>query len=209
MESLSFIPLTVASVLSSFTGTNGTVEEAVISTHTSPEIAGLWELDLQATPDFADTKDSAVKAGQSKEMQDLLAAIKESSRASQAADDALAKAQSQAAAAGDVQARQDLLAKDSCRERYNFGADSALITTSGAEWTYGKYVYQHQEEGLPIIAITTTYDNNEPDCSGRQVDQKGEAIIAFVDYQPEQSKMRWCIDKDGDNCFMTFHKLRP
>ena len=41
-----------------------------------------------------------------------------------------------------------------CRERYNFGADNVVLTTSGEEWTYGKYVYHHQE-GSTHCAITT------------------------------------------------------
>lgn len=219
MELLSFIPMTLASVLASFSTDSANIEEAVISTHVSPEIAGVWELDLTAAPDFAlpnptiksqDNKSNA----KNEDLENLILAIQESSRiayeAQAAADEAEAMSGYQE---GDVEDRVDEINSTAqntqCRERYNFGADNVVLTTSGDEWTYGKYVYHHQEEDLPIIAITTTYDNNEPDCSGMQVDQKGESIIAYVDYQPEKNKMRWCIDGEGDNCFLTFRQLLP
>ena len=84
-----------------------------------------------------------------------------------------------------------------------------MTTTSGAEWTYGNYVYQHQDEGLPVLFINTTYDNNQVDCSGNQIDQTGETIQTFVDYDAVNHQMRWCRDADGKDCFMQFHRLLP
>lgn len=219
MELLSFIPMTLASVLASFSTDSANIEEAVISTHVSPEIAGLWELDLTATPDFA-LPNPTIKSQDSKgtarneDLENLILAIQESSRiayeAEAAADEAEAMSGYQQS---DIDSMVDEIKSSvqstQCRERYNFGADNVVMTTSGEEWTYGKYVYHHQEEGLPIIAITTTYDNNEPDCSGMQIDQKGESMIAYVDYQPENNTMRWCIDGEANNCFLTFRKLLP
>lgn len=219
MELLSFIPMTLASVLASFSTDSANIEEAVISTHVSPEIAGVWELDLTVTPDFA-LPNATIKSQDSKgnarneDLENLILAIQESSRiayeAEAAADEAEAMSSYQQS---DVDSMVDEIKSSAqsteCRERYNFGADNVVMTTSGEEWTYGKYVYHHQEEGLPIIAITTTYDNNEPDCSGMQIDQKGESMIAYVDYQPENNQMRWCIDGEADNCFLTFRKLLP
>ena len=219
MELLSFIPMTLASVLASFSTDSATMEEAVISTHVSPEIAGVWELDLTATPDLALLNPTIKSQGsqgnaRDEDLENLVLAIQESSRianeAEQAADEAEAMGNYQDS---DYDERIDEIKSSvqdtQCRERYNFGADNVVLTTSGEEWTYGKYVYHHQEEGLPIIAITTTYDNNKPDCSGMQVDQKGEAIIAYVDYQPEKNQMRWCIDGEANNCFLTFRQLLP
>ena len=219
MELLSFIPMTLASVLASFSTDSATIEEAVISTHVSPEIAGVWELDLTATPDLALLNPTIKSQGsqgnaRDEDLENLVLAIQESSRianeAEQAADEAEAMSNPQD---GDYDEMIDEIKSSvqdtQCRERYNFGADNVVLTTSGEEWTYGKYVYHHQEEGLPIIAITTTYDNNKPDCSGMQVDQKGEAIIAYVDYQPEKNQMRWCIDGEANNCFLTFRQLLP
>lgn len=219
MELLSFIPMTLASVLASFSTDSATIEEAVISTHVSPEIAGVWELDLTATPDLALLNPTIKSQGsqgnaRDEDLENLVLAIQESSRianeAEQAADEAEAMSNPQDSDYDEVIDEIKSSVQDTqCRERYNFGADNVVLTTSGEEWTYGKYVYHHQEEGLPIIAITTTYDNNKPDCSGMQVDQKGEAIIAYVDYQPEKNQMRWCIDGEANNCFLTFRQLLP
>ncbi|PNK59878.1 hypothetical protein [Psychrobacter sp. FDAARGOS_221] len=242
MEPLSILPVTLASVMATFSTDNANVEQAVITTHVSPEIAGVWELDLQAIPDFAkpDAQNKAggvsVDASESQELQDLIAAIQEANRVDQ---DIIDHAKQVQASQENSQAQADnnqtnnrqksstgltqydpeakslpiqpatVAASNQCRERYSFGADNVLVTTSGEEWTYSNYMYQHQDEGLPIIAITTRYDNNKPDCSGTQVDQAGEALLAFVDYQPKNNLMRWCIDPKGTNCFMTFHKLVP
>lgn len=221
MESLSFIPMTLASVLASFSADNANIEEAVISTHVSPEIAGLWELDLQAKPDFA-LSSSKMKTGNNKGnakdevLENLILAIEESRRlafeAETAADEADKMMTASVEDTASTTANESNLSAQTanqCRERYNFGADNVVLTTSGDEWTYGKYVYHHQEEGLPIIAISTVYDNNEPDCSGMQINQKGEAMMAYVDYQPEKNKMRWCIDNEAQNCFLTFKQLLP
>ena len=94
-----------------------------------------------------------------------------------------------------------------CRELYNFGADNEMWSVSGKEWTYGRYLVTHREEGLPIIAIKTLYDNNEVDCSGNQVDQTGEAVIAFLNH--EGNTMQWCADPDGTECYMNFHRVLP
>lgn len=220
MESLSFIPLTLASILSSFSTDASQVEEAVIATHTSPEIAGLWELDIEETPDFAlpsSKLNSADNEGSVKDedLENLILAIQESTRIAQEAESAADEAKAVENANFDqsllpTTEQQSLSTQATeCRERYNFGADNKLRTTSGEEWSYGKYLYHHQEQGLPIIAITTIYDNNKPDCAGMQIDQKGEAIMAYVDYQPEKNQMRWCLDNEAQYCFMTFRKLLP
>lgn len=94
-----------------------------------------------------------------------------------------------------------------CRELYNFGEDNKMWAVSGAEWTYGKYLVTHPEQGLPIIAIKTIYDNNEMDCSGNQVDQSGEAIVAYLDHK--DNHMQWCADPDGHECFMKFQRVLP
>lgn len=217
---MSLIPVTLASVLASFSGNNGVVEEAVISTHVSPEISGLWELDLGETPDFIQntgSKDTSKKGETNAELNELIKAIEESGKLDQlqAVERMDGKASSvtnsdpiNTGVTGDGAVAVSAI-NNSCRERYNFDADNKVLTTSGEEWTYGNYIYQYQPEGLPIIAINTSYDNNKTDCSGRRIDQTGESLIAFVDYRPKENKMRWCIDKEGINCFMTFNKLLP
>ncbi|WP_296402396.1 hypothetical protein [Psychrobacter sp.] len=219
MELLSFIPMTLASVLSSFSTNSGIIEEAKIGTHVSPEIAGVWELDYQETPDFAlpSTKvkgSQRVGGARDKDLENLILAVEASSRLSNEAQAAADQVDNSADSSSDkietnVEPIKAAVRSPDCRERYNFGADNVVRTTSGEEWTYGKYIYHYPDEGLPIIAITTTYDNNQPDCSGIQIDQKGEAIIAYVDYQPQKNKMRWCTDGEANNCFLSFKQLLP
>lgn len=109
--------------------------------------------------------------------------------------------------AQDLKAPPKITANNQCRELYNFAPDNEVWTVSGKEWTYGHYLVTHRDEGLPIIAIRTVYDNNEKDCSGSQVDQSGEAFVAFL--QHEGDKMQWCADEQGAECFMSFHRILP
>ena len=94
-----------------------------------------------------------------------------------------------------------------CRELYNFAADNEMWAVSGKEWTYGRYLVTHLEEGLPLIAIKTIYDNNEVDCSGNKIDQTDESLIAFLKHK--DNEMEWCADAEGKECFMSFHRVRP
>lgn len=94
-----------------------------------------------------------------------------------------------------------------CRELYNFGADNEMWAVSGKEKSYGKYLVTHRDDGLPLIAIKTVYDNNEMDCSGNQVDQTDESFIAFLSY--DDNTMQWCADDKGEECFMSFYRVRP
>ena len=94
-----------------------------------------------------------------------------------------------------------------CREVYNFAADNEMWAVSGKEWTYGRYLVTHLDEGLPVIAMKTVYDNNEVDCSGNKIDQTNESFIAFLKHQGNE--MQWCADAEGKECFMSFHRVRP
>ena len=94
-----------------------------------------------------------------------------------------------------------------CRELYNFAADNEMWAVSGKEWTYGRYLVTHRDEGLPVIAMKTVYDNNEVDCSGNKIDQTDESFIAFLKHQ--DNEMQWCADAEGKECFMKFHRVRP
>ena len=97
--------------------------------------------------------------------------------------------------------------KAQCRELYNFAADNEMWAVSDKEWSYGRYLVTHRDEGLPIIAIKTVYDNNEMDCSGNQVDQTDESIVAFLNH--DGNKMQWCADDKGQECFMSFTRVLP
>lgn len=100
---------------------------------------------------------------------------------------------------------------DMCHEQYNFGQDGDLTTISGAEKTYGYYRYSTQEEGLPVLAVKTVYDNNAPDCSGTQIDQSGHAFATFVllDNRDDPAVMYWCRDGQGQNCPTTLRRVLP
>lgn len=94
-----------------------------------------------------------------------------------------------------------------CQELYHFGKDNEVMTTSGAEWTYGSYIYTQMPDSLPILAINTLHDNNAVDCSGKQINQTGDSMIAFVNYQ--DNVMFWCSDANGKQCDMQFRRVLP
>lgn len=182
MESLSLASFTLASILSSLPAANMETSQAKITTHISPAIAGQWEVDLQ---------DAQNKA---QEKSDELSKSKNNAKTNAKNNPPLTQS-------------PQVKTNTQCRELYNFAADNEVWTVSGKERTYGRYLVTHRDEGLPIIALQTVYDNNEPDCSGNQIDQSGEAFVAFV--QHEGNKMQWCADDKGAECFMSFHRVLP
>lgn len=94
-----------------------------------------------------------------------------------------------------------------CQERYNFGRNQQFVGQSGGEMTYGKYLFSDTGNGLPAIAIQTKYDNNLVDCSGNQIDQAGDIMVAYVKY--EGNVMHWCSDDAGKQCNMTLFRVLP
>lgn len=94
-----------------------------------------------------------------------------------------------------------------CQERYNFSREQLFTGSSGKEFTFGKYLYSGDSDGLPALAVQTTYDNNAPDCSGRQIDQAGDILLAYVKQQGDT--MQWCQDSSGKQCTMTLHRVLP
>lgn len=206
MEPISFASFTLASILASLPVNGETVTEPTITTHISPAIAGQWEIDLDSS--ITMTKDAkAQQAASSNSLQ------KNSSEPKMVADmDGGIITQSEARILNiKPTTSKNLMASvnksNQCRELYNFGADNEMWAVSGKEWTYGRYLVTHREEGLPVIAIKTVYDNNEVDCSGNQVDQSDEALIAFLYHDGNQ--MQWCADPEGTECFMTFNRVLP
>lgn len=116
------------------------------------------------------------------------------------------------AVAGLWQIELDNPIHENCQERYNFGRDGKLTTTSGKERTIGSYRLQHFEDfPLPVLAMTTKFDNNETDCSGNQVNQAGNSAAMFVkfDSRHDPKKMQWCSDPDGQVCTSTLTKVLP
>lgn len=203
MEPLSFASFSLAAVFAALPADGEPVSQSVITTHISPAIAGQWEIDLESTE--AMTKALNKSAAQSTKQPQ---ASDEPKTISSAPDGVLAQSEQRI-----IKPNSDnITAKKStknnqCRELYNFGADNEMSAVSGKERTYGRYLVTHRDEGLPIIAMQTVYDNNEIDCSGNKVDQTGEALIAFLKH--DNNQMQWCADAEGTECFMEFYKVLP
>ncbi len=204
MEPLSFASFSLAAILASLPVNGEAVSKPTITTHISPAIAGQWEIDLNSSITMT------------KEAEAWQAALKDKSqiKSNEPKVDAGAGLLTQNEKRliniqTDTSKKLIASAKKSaqCRELYNFAADNKMWSVSGKEWTYGRYLITHREEGLPIIAIKTVYDNNEVDCSGSQIDQSNEALIAFLNHDGNQ--MQWCADPDGKECFMNFNRILP
>lgn len=206
MEPISFASFSLAALLASLPANGEVISKPTITTHISPAIAGQWEIDLDSGITMtkeAKARQAALKDGQTIESSEpQVAAGKEGGILTQSENRALNIPPNP---------NRDLIAaakkSNQCRELYNFAADNEVWTVSGKELTYGRYLITHREEGLPIIAIKTVYDNNEVDCSGNQVDQTDEAMIAFVNHDGNQ--MQWCADPEGNECFMNFNRILP
>lgn len=190
MEPISFASFSLATLLASLPTSGEPVSKSVISTHSIPAIAGQWEIDLEA----AKARDAAMAKKTTEQSVDLAAA---------AAPDAVVTIEPSTK----VQITGKAMQQGSCRELYNFSEDNNMWAVSGPEWTYGKYLVTHPEQGLPIIAIKTIYDNNEVDCSGNQIDQTDEALVAYLNHQ--DNKMQWCADPEGQECFASFKRILP
>lgn len=209
MEPVSIASVTLASILASLSVSSEPVSQAVITTHSSPAIAGQWEFDLDSVNAMVDKTEQSAKP---------LSAVNivEPKVTSESLDGVLTQSESSVSTISPMTSdnKMSKLAavntiniNSQCREIYNFGEDNNMRTASGKEWTYGRYLVSHVEEGLPIIAIKTVYDNNGMDCSGNQVDQTGETLIAFLNHNGNQ--MQWCADPEGKECFMNFNKVLP
>ncbi|MGP9557358.1 hypothetical protein [Psychrobacter sp. AOP7-A1-24] len=203
MEPISFASFTLASILASIPANGEAITKPTITTHISPAIAGQWEIDL----DGSMTKEAEADQSLSSKQQTSSAEPKVMT----GMDGGVLTQSEERVLNTKPVISKDLLASNGksnqCRELYNFSADNEMWSVSGEEWTYGRYLVTHREEGLPVIAIKTVYDNNEIDCSGNQIDQTDEALIAFINHDGNQ--MQWCADPDGDECFMNFHRVLP
>ncbi len=100
----------------------------------------------------------------------------------------------------------------SCQERYNFGRDGKLITTSGDERTTGEYRFGYgRDESLPVLAIRTRYDNGQADCMGNREDQSNNSFAVFVALNDRHNPttMQWCDDEQGNHCGFRFSRVLP
>lgn len=99
-----------------------------------------------------------------------------------------------------------------CVEYYNFRERNEVIVNSGKEWSLGVYDYQPTTDPmrtkLPSLEILVKYENNEKDCSGSKQDQVGETSRVFVRWQ-DQNTIDFCSSENGDQCFVTLHRVRP
>lgn len=216
MEPVSFASFTFAFILASLPVNGEVVSKSTITTHISPAIAGQWEIDIDSSNDNMDAINKRLA-----QSIDLAIPIDEPKVIAGKADGVLDQSERQIISIkpSTIKPTDPLAANtqenitvsgaksNQCREIYNFAADNEMWSVSGKEWTYGRYLVTHRDEGLPIIAIKTIYDNNEMDCSGNQVDQTGEALIAFLNH--DGNKMQWCADPDGKECYMNFNRVLP
>lgn len=204
MEPLSFASFSLAAILASLPVNGEVSSKPTITTHISPAIAGQWEVDLNSS--ITMTKEAEAKQAASKETKNI-----KSDEPKSSAGEGLLTQNEKRIINIQPSTNKKLMASaaksNQCRELYNFAADNEMWSVSGKEWTYGRYLVTHREEGLPIIAIKTVYDNNEVDCSGNQVDQTDEALIAFLNH--DGNEMQWCADPDGKECFMNFKRILP
>ncbi|MEL0619209.1 hypothetical protein [Psychrobacter proteolyticus] len=210
MEPISFASFTLASILASLPANGEAITKPTITTHISPAIAGQWEIDLDSSAHStqammtreAEANQLANTAQQPSSVEPKVITGMDGGVLTQSEERVLniqpTTSKNSLASVGK---------SDQCRELYNFGADNEMWSVSGKEWTYGRYLVTHREEGLPVIAIKTVYDNNEVDCSGNQIDQTDEALIAFINHDGNQ--MQWCADPDGNECFMNFNRVLP
>ena len=198
MEPLSIASFTLASVLSTLSTTDEQTSQAMITTHISPAIAGQWEIDLSDAHQAVAAQESRGEASHESVQTDGV--VDNSARRITRSAGSNMPAEVQTSTSGSKPMMQ-------CREIYNFEADNAMRSVSGKEWTYGRYLVTHRDEGLPLIVIKTIYDNNEVDCSGNQVDQSDETMIAYLKY--DDTNMQWCADPEGKECFMSFHRILP
>ena len=206
MEPLSFASLTLASILASVPLNGEIITKPTITTHISPAIAGQWEINLDSpitmTKEAKAAQDTLKSPKQAESNEPKVMASTEGGIFSQSENrvfDIKPTINTALSASAKTQ--------NQCRELYNFGADNEMWAVSGKERTYSRYLVTHREEGLPVIAIRTVSDNNEIDCSGNQVDQTGEALIAFLNH--DGNKMQWCADPEGKECFMDFRRVLP
>ncbi|BFM02709.1 hypothetical protein Psyaliredsea_13560 [Psychrobacter alimentarius] len=207
MEPISFASFSLAALLASLPANGEVISKPTITTHISPAIAGQWEIDLDS--EITMTKEA--EARQAAALVDGQNVDRDEPRIVAGSEGGILTQDEQRAFNIQSNPNKDLIAStkvsNQCRELYNFAADNEVWTVSGKELTYGRYLITHREEGLPIIAIKTIYDNNEVDCSGNKIDQTDEALIAFVNHDGNQ--MQWCADPDGNECFMNFNRILP
>ena len=204
MEPISFASFSLAAILASLPVNGEVVSKPTITTHISPAIAGQWEIDLNNN--ITMTKEAEARQAALKDVKNI-----ESDEPKLSAGEGLLTQNEKRIINIQPNTSKKLMASaaksNQCRELYNFAADNEMWSVSGKERTYGRYLVTHREEGLPVIAIKTVYDNNEVDCSGNQVDQTDEALIAFLNH--DGNKMQWCADPDGTECFMNFNRILP
>ncbi|MEN6670613.1 hypothetical protein AAJP47_09575 [Psychrobacter sp. B38] len=206
MEPISFASFSLAALLASLPANGEVISKPTITTHISPAIAGQWEVDLDSG--ITMTKEARARQAASEDGQ---AVQSEAPKSVAGTEGGVLTQDEKRVLSIQSDANTNLMASvkkaNQCRELYNFAADNEMWTVSGKELTYGRYLVTHREEGLPVIAIKTIYDNNEVDCSGNQVDQSDEALIAFLNHDGDQ--MQWCADPDGNECFMNFNRILP
>ncbi len=114
-----------------------------------------------------------------------------------------------------------------CAEVYNFTADSHLRITSANEVTTAQYEFSRKltriSQGnageapageeitvnlpLPMLRFIITHDNNEPDCLGSKIDQRGQSDTWLVKLSDGDRLMQWCVNEN--DCRVSLKRLLP
>ena len=144
MEPISFASFSLAAILASLPVTSEVVDKQTITTHISPAIAGQWEIDLNSN--ITMTKEAEARQAASKSSEN----IKTNEPKVDAGAGLLTQDEKRII---NIQpnTNKKLMAaaaqSSQCRELYNFAADNEMWSVSGKEWTYGRYLVTHREEG--------------------------------------------------------------
>lgn len=217
MDALELTTLSLSAILAGFSPSSS--ESPRVTTHMLPVISGQWEIDLEFPHNSLTIEENELSSTDNYIVQEDIAEVQNTytldegeanNNLSISLDTESGKIKNKAISGSEPSSKaennENHIGKQ-CRELYNFDADSKVNVSSGKELTRGRYLVSYQEEGLPIIAMTTTYDNNEIDCSGAQIDQSGQTMIAYLDYQG--SFMKWCNDNEGTECYAYFNRIYP
>lgn len=99
-----------------------------------------------------------------------------------------------------------------CVEYYNFRKNNEVVVNSAKEWSVGLFEYQPSPDNtlsvLPALLMQINYDNNEVDCSGNQVDQRGEMSQYFVQWK-NSNQINFCASPEGKECFASLRRILP
>ncbi len=98
-----------------------------------------------------------------------------------------------------------------CIEYYNFKENGQVVVKNAGEWSLGKYMYQlpdmdEMSVTLPQLAMVILYDSNVMDCSGSNINQRGDVQQQFVKWI-NPSHIQFCATGDGKQCPLDLYRV--